>query len=53
MLYHDRMDVFEEINIRKTSALKYCDICHYWKILDKGVMFQPWLSRCVNYVCEP
>ena len=47
MLYHDRMDVFEEINIRKTSALKYCEI------LDKGVMFQPWLSRCVNYVCEP
>ena len=30
MLHYDRIDVFEEIDINKTSASKECDICHYW-----------------------
>ena len=29
MLYFNRIDVFEGINV-KTSASKECDICHYW-----------------------
>ena len=29
MLYYDRIDVSEGIDINKTSASKVCDICHY------------------------
>ena len=30
MLYCDRIDVSEGINVNKTIASKECDICHYW-----------------------
>ena len=30
MLYYDRIDVSEQIDINKTSESKDCDICHYW-----------------------
>ena len=30
MLYFDRSDLSEGINVNKTSASKECDICHYW-----------------------
>ena len=30
MIYYDRIDVSEGIDVNKTSALKECDICHYW-----------------------
>ena len=29
MLYFDRIDVSEGIDVNKTSALKEWDICHY------------------------
>ena len=29
MLYFDRFDVSEGIDVNKTSASKECDICHY------------------------
>ena len=29
MLYFDRIDVSEGIDVNKTSASKECDICHY------------------------
>ena len=29
MLYFDKIDVSEEIDVNKTSASKECDICHY------------------------
>ena len=29
MLYYDRIDVSEGIDINKTSTSKGCDICHY------------------------
>ena len=29
MLYYDRIDVSEGIDVNKTSASKECDICHY------------------------
>ena len=29
MLYIDRIDVPERINVNKTNASKECDICHY------------------------
>ena len=30
MLYFDRSDLSEGINVNKTSASKACDIYHYW-----------------------
>ena len=30
MLYYDRIDVSEGIDVNKTSESKVCDICHYW-----------------------
>ena len=41
MLYFDRIDVSERIDVNKTSASKECDICHYCYILHKGFKFQP------------
>ena len=29
MLYYDRIDVSEGIDVNKTSASKECDICRY------------------------
>ena len=36
MLYYNRFDVSEEIDVNKT---KEYDICHYWYFLDKWFMF--------------
>ena len=41
MLYFDRIDVSEGINVNKTRESKDCNICHYWYFLDKGFKFQP------------
>ena len=41
MLYYDRIDVSEGIDVNKTSASKECIICHYWSLLDEGFKFQP------------
>ena len=29
MLYYDRIEVFEEIDVNKTNASKEWDVCHY------------------------
>ena len=39
MLYYDRIDVSEGIDINKVSGSKECDICQYWYILKKGLSF--------------
>ena len=41
MLYDDRIDVSEGIDVNKTSKSKECGICHYWYFLSKGFKFQP------------
>ena len=41
MLYFDRIDVSEGINVNKTSASKECIICHYLNFFDKGFKFEP------------
>ena len=47
MLYFDRTNVSEGIDINKASKLKECDICHYWYFLNKGFKFQPNVcNRC-------
>ena len=30
MLCYDGIDVSDEIDVKKTSTSKQCDICHYW-----------------------
>ena len=40
MLYYDRTDVSEGIDINKTSTSKESDICHYRYFLNKGFKFQ-------------
>ena len=34
MLYYEKNDVSEGIDIKKTSGSKECDICHYWYFLN-------------------
>ena len=41
MLYYDRINVSEGIDVKKTSESKECDISHYWYFLDKGFTFLP------------
>ena len=41
MLYFDRVEVSEGIGVNKASALKECDICHYWNFLRYIFKFQP------------
>ena len=41
MPYFDRIDVFEEIDVNKTSSSKKRDICHYWYFLNYSFKFQP------------
>ena len=50
MLYFDRIDVSEGIDVNKGSASKGCDICHYWHLLNKGFKFQSYVcNRCMIY----
>ena len=47
MLYYDKIDVSERIDVNKTSASKKCDICHYWYFLNYSFKFQPNVcNRC-------
>ena len=47
MLYYDRIDVSEGIDVNKTSASKECNICHYWYFLNYSFTFQPnFCNRC-------
>ena len=47
MLYYDRVDVSEGIDVNKTSESKECNVCHYWYFLNKGFQLQPnFCNRC-------
>ena len=41
MLYYDRIDISEGIDINKTSASKECVICHYMYFSNCIFKFQP------------
>ena len=41
MLYYDRIDVSEDVNVNKTSKSRECNIYHYWYFLGKGFKLQP------------
>ena len=40
MIYYDRIDVSEGIDVNKTSALKDCEVYHYWYFLNYSFKFQ-------------
>ena len=52
MLYYDRIDVSEGININKTSESKECNTCHYWYFLDKGFRSQPYVCNRCHYLLK-
>ena len=47
MLYFDRNDVSEGIDVNKLNKLKGWDICFYWHLLNKDFKLQPsFCNRC-------
>ena len=47
MLYYDRIDVSEGIDINKISTSKECNICLCWCFLNKGFKFRTYVcNRC-------
>ena len=40
MVYLDRIDVSEGIDVNKTSASRECDIFHYWYFLNIVLSFK-------------
>ena len=41
MLYYDRIDVSERIDVNKSSRSKECMLCHYWYFLGTGYEYEP------------
>ena len=39
MLYFNRVEISEGIDVNKTSASKECVVCCCWYFLDKGFKF--------------
>ena len=50
MLYCNRIDVSEGIDINNTGASKECNIFHYWDFIDKGFKFQSFVCTYFNDV---
>ena len=40
MLYYHRINISEEINVKKTCASKECVVCHYWYFLNFSFTFE-------------
>ena len=48
MLYYDRTDISEGIDVNKTNESKECDICYYCFFSNEEFKFQKCLSdRCL------
>ena len=45
MLEYERIDIWAEIGVDKTSLSKECDICHYWYFKDTGFKHEPYLCN--------
>ena len=39
MIYYDRIDVSEGIDVNKTRVSKECDVCRYWYFLISVLRF--------------
>ena len=40
MLWYQKIDISEGIDINKTNSSKECELCHYWFFKDIGFKFQ-------------
>ena len=40
MLWYQKIDISEGIDINKTNALKECEVCHYWFFKGIGFKFE-------------
>ena len=40
MLRYQKIDISAGIDVSKTSALKECEVCHYWFFKDIGFKFE-------------
>ena len=49
-MYYYRIDVSESIDVNKTSASKYCDVCHYWYCVNLSFKFQPNVCKRSHYL---
>ena len=48
MVYYDRTDVFEDVDVNQIGESKECNICHHWYFLIKGFRFHlQWVSGCI------
>ena len=47
MVYYDRVDVCEGIDVNKTSTSEGFDFCFYWYFLNFSFKFQP--NVCNRY----
>ena len=54
MLYDNRIDVAEGIDVNKTSESKECDVSHYLYFLNYSFKFQPNVcNRCHDLLMMP
>ena len=51
MLYYDRIDINEEIDLAKSNRSKECMICHYW-FFNYGFMFQDSVCNGCQYLTK-
>ena len=40
MLWYQKIDISEGIDINKTNSSKECELCHYWFFKDIGFKFE-------------
>ena len=45
MIYYDKIDIYEGIDVKKTSESKECDIYQYWYFL-KGLIS----TKCLQWM---
>ena len=45
MLQYEKTDVSEVIDVKKTIALKECELCHYWFFKDVGCKFEEFVCN--------
>ena len=48
MLYYNRIDISEGLDVIKTNESKECDICHCWYFSDKGFSIQTCVSNAFH-----
>ena len=47
MLYYQKIDVPEGVDVNKTGASKKCELCHYWFFEDVGFKLEKHVcNRC-------